>query len=117
MKKTQVKPNYTQLKKVEMHEDKDAAIKFAGITRDEWDQLMFESGCRFVEANAPNDLTLLTDIDFGFWEWWYYIYIKDDQNIINSEHINKITDYKAFKECIIKDEYYKKIFIYQFFTI
>jgi hypothetical protein len=118
MKKTYIKPtSYTQLKKHEMHEAKDAAIKFAGISRNEWEELMFETGCRFVEANAPLDLNLLTDIDFGFWEWWYYIFIKDDKNIVNSEKQNLIDDYTSFKECIIKDEYYITLFAFHFFNI
>jgi hypothetical protein len=118
MKNTHVKPtSYTQLKKVEIHEAKDACVKLAKISRERHNELLFEIGCQFIEKNAPLDLKLLTDIDLGFWEFWYWIYINDDKNIINCEKKSEQFDYISYKEALINDHYAIQMFLHNFFII
>ena len=105
MKKTIVqKENYTQQHKIELEVAVSVVRGMAKISADEHNKLLFEMGCLFVETWAPSDRVLLTDPQYKFWDFWYYIYIKDDQNIVNTNGFLDF-DYKRFKLDFVNDEY------------
>lgn len=58
----------------------------AGISRDEWDMLFFETGCRWAEQQYYNSpalaLSMLTNPARGFWGYFLCTYIEDDEQLI-----------------------------------
>ena len=100
---TYVKPNsYTQQKKVGLLEAVDSILELADISLERHNELIFELGCEYVETNAPQDKILLTDKEFGFWDWWFYIFIRDDQNIINAP-LDAFFEYFEAKRALLDD--------------
>lgn len=58
----------------------------AGISRDEYTALLFETGCRWAEANVfPASLrrAYLTDEARGYWAWWIGVYTDDDRELLD----------------------------------
>ncbi len=104
-RKTYIKPNsYTQQKKIGLMDAVGSVIGLAGINIDEHNELIFETGCLFVEQNAPRDLVILTEEEYKFWDWWFYIFVRDDQNIVNTPILDIYFNYYEAKQALITDE-------------
>lgn len=117
MKSTHIKPSsFTQHKKAEVLTDKVRILKLSGITDDMHNNLLFEVGCDFVEKNAPQDLKMLTELKFGFWDWWFFMFLKDDHLLIESDYIPKCFDYVMFKNLMVENEVIINLFKSHFYA-
>ena len=110
MRNTYVKPNsYTQVQKNELNEAAATVMQLVDMSSDEWNEMMFELGCQFVEQNASRDLCILTDERYCFWDWWVYIYKKDDKEIVQNNLIDSL-DYRFMKNSMVTDAYLVNLF-------
>ncbi len=78
----------------------DNIISAAGVTKDEWLQLLFESGCQFIEQKVDSkeiQLQILTNIKHGFWSWWICAFIRDDEELFAAIQAGFEIDYSQLK--------------------
>ncbi|MCX6232650.1 MAG: hypothetical protein NTZ33_14025 [Bacteroidetes bacterium] len=117
MKSPHTKPSsYTQQEKHKLYDAKVEIQKLAGITPEMHNKLLFEVGCSFVEKNAPKSLILLTDIKLGYWDWWFFLFYKDDDLLIDHKQIPHNFDYVEFKEMMVENEVIIDLFKNQFYA-
>jgi hypothetical protein len=95
------KPNsHTQQQAAAKQETVALICKQAGITRDEWVALLFETGCRWAENNSETKeqcKSNLENSDKGYWAWWICEFIADDQWLISNKAPVGGGEYEAYK--------------------
>lgn len=61
---------------------KQSICKAAGLSKEDWSNVLFESGCAWAEMSAPTmsiAQAWLTEPKFGFWADWLMSFIRDDE--------------------------------------
>lgn len=102
--RTYIKPaSKTQLSASEFLQTVAATCRLAGITKDYRNEVLFETGCAFVEyyiqeQNAIWRTYLLTREDSGFWAWWLTQFVKDDEALVRyNPQLFSDVDYREIK--------------------
>lgn len=67
----------------------------------DWADLLFENGCRFIEKNIKINylqIALLQNPALGFWDWWLIVSIEDDENLTSYSEVTSFSAYIKEKE-------------------
>lgn len=79
-------------------------LKKCGMSYQDWADVLFETGCRFIEKNIrqPNIRTcLLQNHNLGFWDWWLVLWLEDDETILNYPAVTNALTYIQEKERLL----------------
>ena len=72
------------------------------ITYEQWAEILFEAGCRFVELKITQPSLqneLLKKPELKFWDWWYMQWIIDDEWILDLKIRMNEEKYRRQKQC------------------
>lgn len=105
-RETYTKPSsHTQKSGQKAVETIEAICAVAHITKEQWIELLFETGCAYAENTAMSheiSFKWLTDPAFNFWSWWICDYIKDDEELLKiKDGIMSEGEYQQLKENFI----------------
>lgn len=76
-------------------------INRVGISYPDWCHAIFETGCTFLETHLDAAVfrkQLLTDPQFKYWDWWYMVFVKDDEWILDFDQVHTGDHYIREKE-------------------
>jgi hypothetical protein len=108
MTNTYIKPSsYTQHEAERLIFDKQRVLKLAAISYEQHEDLMFEYGCQFAERvliDRHFQLSILTDEELGFWQWWRLAWAKDDSGLIKTSSFNEGVSYQKMKSFMITND-------------
>lgn len=79
-------------------------IKKCGMSYQDWADILFETGCRFIEKNirqANIQTCLLQNNNLGFWDWWLVLWLEDDEAIVNYPSVTNARSYITEKERLL----------------
>lgn len=75
-----------------------------GLSTDAWLIIMFNTGCQFVEAQISRPHmadALLMNKELGFWAWWLYFYMQDDEALADYRAVQSPKSYAMYKQRLI----------------
>ncbi len=84
--------------------DSTKVMHTAGMNRLQWNLILFEVGCLFVEKwvkDARLQKCLLENENLGFWGWWMVQYMDDDKELL-TRSISTVGSYFRNKMLLLK---------------
>ena len=78
----------------------NSILEKCAMTFDQWNDNVFETGCLFIDEYVKSDriaMALLRNEALGFWDWWLYISIQDDESLLQYPSVMSLRAYKAEK--------------------
>lgn len=92
--------SYTQKRIADYRVHTQRLCERIGINFDQWNDLMFDTGCTWAENNIAMPGIkdkMLTDEKYGYWNWWLCRYLVNDYNILKGVKTKSIQDYQNDK--------------------
>lgn len=81
-------------------------MQHSGMTVEQWNHLLFEAGCAFVERwilRLYQQECLLQNPELAFWDWWLAMWMDDDQELLRYR-IQSLEQYHQQKEVWVQDK-------------
>lgn len=83
---TYIKPSSkTQIEAAHYDDVHSELLSLLCISRDEWAEILFETGCEFIENNiedGAHQLRILEKVEYGFWAFWISVFVQDDECLL-----------------------------------
>lgn len=79
-------------------------MRKCGISYQEWADVLFETGCRFIEKNVKQQhlqKCLLQNSKLGFWDWWLILSLEDDEQLVSYPAVKGLSSYILEKERLL----------------
>jgi hypothetical protein len=96
--------NATESAAIHKMEVASAIMRKCGITYQDWADILFETGCRFVEMNITHPhirICLLQNQQLGFWDWWLVLSLEDDESVLTYPEVASRASYIREKERLL----------------
>lgn len=94
------KINYTQLVGNAFLQVQHDILHKAGISKFQWNMLLFESGCALVEqvyTHAEAALQELREKKYGFWDWYIVKFLQHDEHLLQENDSISANEYYTLK--------------------
>ena len=92
-------------------------MQHSGMTVEQWNHLLFEAGCAFVERwilRLYQQECFLQNPELAFWDWWLAMWMDDDQELLRYR-IQSLEQYHQQKEVWVQDKALYTLFEQFFF--
>lgn len=94
----------TETAAVQKMEVASAIMRKCSITYQDWADILFETGCRFIEKNIVHPhirASLLQNQRLGFWDWWLVLSLEDDESVLRYPEVTSMASYVREKERLL----------------